>query len=420
MQNLDRVAVDVDESSLALLSNIVSEVSNNLKAEFDKMDPEQQKDYLETEHKILFAPEYKKKELQNIGDIGIGTDYSWNTLRTPLQNEFPLVMWLLQTRMSVQMRNAARTGLAPVHKDVDGNWVLQLPYTVYTLPPEDTTGLCCWVPFEIAKCGGTAPISLLCLKDCETILDELINANRRFGSNDLTSYFARPGETVRAARIRMAKLSMAFFTAMNIILGTSTTGTATLKPFHGLLEVMENPAVTVIMGSNILAAMDSLWCRLSVLGGGNYVIAVHPLIYQAIQSQVIPDQWNQLPAGWTRTGNEIRFNNIPFIQDKLVPINLEAGTGEAWLIDGNYTGAFMGTDLMPTGQFVREQFTVTDDPTQGCASSCTYYWNYGTVFNTNPNTLARIVGIPLSANCNGSTLAGLDGLITPETPVPLV
>lgn len=356
----------------------------------------------------------------NIGDIGMAPDFSNNSLRNPLQNDFPLVNWLLSTPFSATMRNASRRGLGQIHKNSDGDWVVMFPFTVGTLPPTDTTGACCWVPLDIAKCGGTAPLRLLCLKDCDSIMNNLINQNRYPGSNDLIGYLQREGESVKEARKRMARLSMAFFTAYNMILGTTTAGTDILKPFHGLLEVMESPDVTPMYGANPLAVFDSLWCRLQILGAGNYAIAVHPLTYMGIASTVQPGRFNELPAGWTKSGDEIRFNGIGFIQDTRVPIDLTAGTGEAWVLDGNVLAAFMGTDLMPADSFTRHGSTSTDNPDEGCASECDFYYNYGSVFTSNPNRLTLITDIPLSSNCIGTALQGLDDLVQPTTLVPMV
>lgn len=358
----------------------------------------------------------------NVGDVGMAPDYSNNQLASALMLEHPLLDWLMQTSMSAVLRRTARSGLAQMYKDQEtGEWMLMLPYTVYTLPPASTAGACCWVPFDIAKCAANAPLRLLCLKDCYSLFDKLVNKIRRAGSNDLTNYFLRPGETVQEARVRMARLTMAYMTARNVILGVSDAGTETLKPFHGLLEVMENPAVINIAGGNILQAMASLACRLNVLGGNtNFVMAMHPLIYTALQQVVVRDIYGRVPAGWTISANgDVRFMGIRIIQDKIMPIDLDNGTGDIWLIDGNTTGVFLGTNLMPTRDFINDEFTATDNPDDGCASECTYYWNFGTVANSNPNRLAVITGVPISTNCTES-LAGLDNITQPTTPAPFV
>lgn len=362
-----------------------------------------------------------QKQLQNIGDIGIAPDFSNNVLRNPLQNNYPLALWLLNTVLSSQMRQRYReAGLLNPHKDEEGNWVMTFPYTVGTLPPQDTSGACCWVPFDIAKCGGTFPLSLLCLKDCYPILDILINENRRAGSNDLTGYFLRPGESVAEARRRMARLSMAYLTALNLILGVSTAGTDVLKPFHGLLEILEDEAVIKIEGSNILAAFDALGCRIDVLGGTNRVLAMHPLVFTGVDKAVTPGRFNTLPAGWTRNGDVLRYKGVRIITDTVVPIDLETGTGEIWMLDGDSVGAFLGTDLIPTNSFIRRGvFTSTDDPSDGCAQECDFYYNFGGAFSSNPHRLAVIQNVPIDSNCTGIALAGLDCLLTPNTLVPM-
>lgn len=360
-----------------------------------------------------------KKLSSNIGDIGIAPDFSRNALANPIQNSFPLLTWLMNTSMSSLMRNANRAGRAQLHRDPDtGETMLVVPYTVFTLPPEATTGLCCWIPMDIAKCGGKVPVRLLCLKDCDSIMNTLVNQIRVPGSNDLTGYFLRPGETVANARKRMARTSMAFYTANTAILGVPDAETALLKPFHGLLSVMENAAVIKLMGTNILAAFDSLLCRLQVLGGSNYVFAMHPLVYMAIDAAVQPGTLGTLPAGWSRSGTELRYNGIRIIQDKMVPVDLTAATGEVWLVDGDTTGIYLATDLAPTDSFIREGFTSTDDPADGCATDCTFYYNLGGAFNTNPNRLAVITDVPLSGSCSGTSMVGLDSMLQPQTLVP--
>lgn len=363
----------------------------------------------------------------NVGSVGMAQDFSDNMLTTNIQNSFPLATWLLNTSFARQMRRAASRGLGNLFEDPDneGRWSIMLPYVEYTLPPADTSGACCWVPMDIAKCANKAPIYMLCLKDCYSKMDEIINRIRRVGSNDLINYFQRRGETVEQAKRRMARLTMAYMTARNLILGLTTVGTNNLKPFHGLLEVMENDAVVNIDGGNVLAAFQALSCRLALLtdntpSGGDYVIAVHPLLYRSIQEIVKPDIWNRLPSGWTVTSTgEVRFNGLRFLLDKLVPIDLQNGVGDAWLLSGNVVGGWLVTDLMPGNAFIDEQFTANDVPADGCASRCIYYWNLGTVANSNPNYLAVVSGIPISAAC-ASALTGLDGLITPDTLVPFV
>ena len=363
-------------------------------------------------------------QLSNIGEIGMAPDFSQNQLANDFQNNFPLVQWLMSTSRSRQIQSAFNNGSAQIHRDTSGNLNIVLPWEVGTTLPEDTQNECCWTPLELAKCGSEVPLKFLCLKDCDKILENLVWSKKRFGSNDLIGYFARRGETVKQARDRMARLSMVYFSSYNIINGTSTTGTSVLKPFHGLLEVVEDKTVIKILGQNILAAFDSLGCRLSVVGGTNanydIIFAVHPLTYQAIDSVVVPGKFNgELPKNWTRVNGELRFMGHRFIQDKTVPVDVAKGTGDVWMLDGGSTGVVMGTTLSPGEDFIRRTIATTDTPSDGCATECTFYYNFGAVFNTNPNRLAVITDVPLSANCLGATLNGLDALITPQTIVPI-
>lgn len=358
----------------------------------------------------------------NAGTVGIGTDYSDNSPANPFQNVFPLVSWLMNTPASRKMQGAMNRGAWSVTKKEDGKFYIQLPFTYGTTEPKSTQGECCWVPLDLAKCGSNAPLALLCLKSCEPIMDSLVNETRKIKANDMVCYFQREGETIKEAQKRMDLISMAYFTAINVILGTMATGTATLKPFHGLLEVMEDKAVIKIVGTNVLSAFDSVALRLAALGDGDYKFACHPLVLEGIKSVIVPGKFNgEYPDGWTRnkeTG-EVAFKGHGFIADKLVPCDITKGTGDVWVLEGNTVGLVMGTTFQPSEKFQRHTFGVTDTPSVGCGAQCDYYYNFGCAFGTDANRLMVIQGIPMSAATLGDTLNGLDLVLKPTTIVPI-
>lgn len=357
----------------------------------------------------------------NVGTVGIGTDYSDNSPANPFQNVFPLVSWLMATPASRKMQNAMNRGAWSLSKKEDGKFYIQLPFTYGTTEPKSTQGECCWVPLDLAKCGSNAPLALLCLKSCEPIMDNLVNETRKIKSNDMICYFQREGETIKDAQKRMDLISMAYFTAINVILGTMATGTATLKPFHGLLEVMEDKAVIKIAGANVLSAFDSVGLRLAALGDGDYKFACHPLVLEGIKSVIVPGKFNgEYPDGWTKSENgEITFKGHGFVADKLVPCDITAGTGDVWVLEGNTVGLVMGTTFQPSEKFQRHTFGATDNPSEGCGTHCDYYYNFGCAFGTDANRLMVIQGIPMSAATLGGALNGLDLVLKPTTIVPI-
>lgn len=357
----------------------------------------------------------------NVGTVGIGTDYSDNSPANPFQNVFPLVSWLMATPASRKMQNAMNRGAWSLSKKEDGKFYIQLPFTYGTTEPKSTQGECCWVPLDLAKCGSNAPLALLCLKSCEPIMDNLVNETRKIKSNDMICYFQREGETIKDAQKRMDLISMAYFTAINVILGTMATGTATLKPFHGLLEVMEDKAVIKIAGANVLSAFDSVGLRLAALGDGDYKFACHPLVLEGIKSVIVPGKFNgEYPDGWTKSENgEITFKGHGFVADKLVPCDITAGTGDVWVLEGNTVGLVMGTTFQPSEKFQRHTFGATDNPSEGCGTHCDYYYNFGCAFGTDANRLMVIQGVPMSAATLGDALNGLDLVLKPTTIVPI-
>lgn len=341
-------------------------------------------------------------------------------LRTQLINSFPLTAWLLGTQMANYIRQnmfaAKRCGM---YKE-DGKWILKVPGSIWSVPATSSAEECCFVPFEFDKCAGTVPMNLLCLKDCESIEDELVGYNMRTGTVEGLAF---AGETEDEVRRRIARLSFAFYQAYNAIYGHDDTfvegdGTSVpLKPFHGLAQIMDNPAVVAIEGGDVYSAFESLGCRARLIGG-DFVIAVNPIIYQSIESAIQPDQYNRFPAGWSRVNGELRYNGYRFIQDKLVPVDMEDGTGEAWVLSGDSVGLYLMDNIFATDRFIRRVDNV-ETLANGCASHCDYYYNFGAAFNSNAAKLMKIVDIPISGAC-AAGIGDLTGLITPNTLVPTI
>lgn len=345
---------------------------------------------------------------------GIGLDP-----KTEIQNRFPLVTWLLGTELTRRVRAAINDrGSCIVHKDGDGKWVIEIPREIWSLVPEaEDTPECCWQPFDFAKCEGNVPLNLLCLKDCDSIMDILVGENVNFGSN--IAGLASSRDSLNDVKRRVARLSMAFYTANTVILGLDNTYTNILKPFHGLMQVMENPAIATIDGTNILQAFESAWCRLSLMGQGGITFAVNPVTYQGILAEVQPDMFGRYPNGWTRNGDTVAFHGMGFIQDKLVPVDVEDQVGEVWGLNSASVGLYLATDLQPADAYIRYSGDFAKSPAEGCGEECTYYYNFGTAMGNNANRLLRIVDVPLSGAC-ASVIGDLEGLVTPQTLIPKV
>ena len=341
--------------------------------------------------------------------------------KNEIQNRYPLATWLLNTEYARKMRAMSTDPQKFHHSAEDGvDWEMESPQSIWTLEPSNDGTECCWTLPDFAKCGATVPLYLLCLKDCDKIFDDLVYKRLRISEKAAIDGIAVQGETVEQTNERIARLWMAFYTAHTAILGTSTTSDNITKPFHGLVEVLENSAVMSIYGGNILAAFESLACRIRVLGGmSGYVIAVNPLIMQSIDAAVVPGQNGELPTGWRRNGDSLTFNGIGFIEDKLVPVDMEAGTGEAWVLAGDAVGLFLATNMMPEGDFIVKDDFTEETKENGCGKKCDYYYNFGAVGNNNANRLAVITDIPVSGACTNA-IADLGGLINPTTLIPAV
>ena len=104
----------------------------------------------------------------------------------------------------------------------------------------------------------------------------------------------------------------------------------------------------------------------------------------------------------------------------MIPVDVTAGNGEVWMCDGDALGELLITTPRPEDEYVFESDTHGKTPTEGCGNICTYMYNAGLAFTSDPNKLAVITKVPMSANCLGSKLDGLDYVITPETIVPIL
>ena len=335
--------------------------------------------------------------------------------RSDVVNRFPLVVWLLQTELSNTVRSmmfeAKRCGMSKV----DGKWMVNIPGQIWSLPGESSAQECCFVPFQFDKCSTSVPLNLLCLKDCEDILDEMVQNRLRSATVDGLAY---AGETEKAVRDRINRLSFAFYEAYNVIYGHDETFVETgvpLKPFHGLAQLMDNPAIVSIAGGDVYAAFKSVGCRKAFLGGTS-VIWVNPIIYRSIAEQIQPNMYGRYPAGWTMVNGRLQYQGMRFEEDRLVPVDMENGVGEAWLLDGSAVGGFLFDQLFATEAYTRRipsEASLAD----GCAVDCTYYYNAGTTFNNNASKLMKIVDIPISGAC-ASGVADLTDIIIPNTLVP--
>lgn len=353
----------------------------------------------------------------NIGDMpdcsGAGID-----IKTEIINRFPLVTWLLNTSLTQRVRRDMNAnGQCLVHKDGDGQWVIEVPREIWTTVPTSSENECCWQPMDFAKCAGSLPLNLLCLKDCDSIMDELVGRNIRFGEG--INGLASASDTINEVKRRVARLSMAFYTANTAINGHHNIFTDILKPFYGVMEVLENPAVATVNGTNILQAFDSVACRLALLGGGEFVFALNPVIYQGLLSEIRPGQNGEFPAGWSRNGDELRFHGWRFIQDRLIPVDVEAGTGEIWVLNSDAAGLYLATDLMPADAYIKYSGHKEVALADGCGEDCTYYYNIGTALANNANKLMRIVDVPVSGACS-TVIGDLEALVNPQTLIPTV
>ena len=361
----------------------------------------------------------KLASISNIVDVLGGCSLTaGGEIENEVQIQHPTAFWLLTTPFARRVDAMIADGLLNYHQS-GGEDVIEVPGTVYTTNPVDTQGKCCWQPVDLGKCESTVPMKRFCLEDCEDITKELIYSNHRIGK-EITG-LNDESTKVKELKDKIARYSMAMFTARNMVLGMTDLETETLKPFHGLMQVMANPAVIAIDASKVglLNSFEMLGCRLATLGRGveEMVFSVHPLVYQAVAKAVKKDLRGDYPEGWTKNeAGEVKYMGIGFIQDTDIPFDPETGYGDILVLDGNSLGGHMGTDLFVSTdpEFIRKSFTFEEG---NCGADCTRYYNVGAVFANNANRLGVIQNVKITNNCMEGT-KDLDNIVKPVTLIP--
>lgn len=333
------------------------------------------------------------------------------TFNEMMETEFPLAMWLMNTPYARTLRNRINSDLKNIF--MDGNKIkVNIPGEAYSIPRTQGADECCWVPDDLAKCGGTAEIKTLCLKDSENIGQSLIFNNIRLNDSTIT---------VEEERKLIALRSLALHTAITVVQGTLGAFTDLTKPFQGLAEVLQNPAITSIDASAcILGAFDIVACRLAVVGGHeNSVFWMHPLTLNAVKAELKKDINGNLPAGWSITdqGN-VFFEGVPLRADKFMMYDFQNSTGTIVLLNGNNIGAVLGAtsdaDYGEGSRFVRNSYGYSAN---GCGADTVYYFNYGTVALNNANKALLISNVATSANCV-QAVQDLQDVLATQTIVP--
>lgn len=337
------------------------------------------------------------------------------SLRNELQAKFPLATWLSGTSMARQMRRRSADPQYLHHGgENESRWVMDIPGTAYTADPTNRSEDCCWTLPEFAKCAGNVPILAVCLKDCENVLDNMVYKDLNVTSRAALAGLSLEGETLEQTENRIRHLWMAFYEMHTAILGTTQTSDNIVKPFHGLLEVMAGDAVVSVNGANLLAAFDSVGCRMDALGGSEWVFAGNPLIYRTLEAVATPDERGVYPAGWGRDANgRLTFHGAGFIDDRTMPVDMSELTGDIWLIDGNSTGLFLKYNI---GEEKEIKTFAEQTLANGCGQNCTYLYNYGAVANNNANRVMVISDVPVSTAC--TQIADLASIVNAGTLIP--
>lgn len=288
---------------------------------------------------------------------------------------------------------------------------------------DDNGDSCCFTSeFTFEVTGHAVPVRYLCFKDCRSRLEYLMEDKIKFKQGDLVNRFQQLGMSYSEARDFMAWYTFAFIVERHIVQGMLNFSGQGLRPFAGVAEMMSSPAVTPIdAGGSVIGAFRQVACFLDVLNDStsNYAIYGHKLTIRGIKSAIQPDRDGRLPEGWTRNGDNVYYQGIPFKESRFVPYDLENSmTGELYIIDLNKVQAVTQYDLfIPQSAIYNRR---EEDPNQaGCEVICTKYENYGAVTTNSPISHILVANVPLDSTCPASVFTRIQGLLTSDSPFPM-
>lgn len=305
-------------------------------------------------------------------------------------------------------------------------------YTWGMTDPDDGNG-CCFVPFEFQACKQKGVIKQLCIRDCKTLLDEMMLKRIRFTKQDLINQFQHEGETYDDAMARFVRWSFAFRTQRTIAQGILESGAPGLRPFQGVAQIMTDPATTPIKGSDIISGFAQAGCVLTALTRGNnsnYAIFVHPMGVEAIKGRIVKNTNGEYPADWDKGsfGNfhgynvELKFKGVPVVADPYVPVDfVETNSFSAYIIDLSVTRATMAKPLMQSGEDAKYNDITNPDPDNDCQIVyCTTYINAGVVHCSNYAKNILIDGLPLGNSCATVLYSRFKGVLDGAVPFPTI
>lgn len=362
-----------------------------------------------------------ESKMENNAVVGISRDFS---KAQPSLTDLALTSPMVQS----MLESIKDSTIGQFTRDAKGDWTVA-SYTWGTTDPDDGNG-CCFVPFKLQAGKEQAKVFGLCLKDCESTLDKMMNKQFDFKGTDLVNYFQKIGWTYDQSLQFLAWFSFAFRTQRTIAQGTTTiTGVPGLRKFHGIVEAMSHEAVTPIMSPDVLAGFAQAGHVLDILtpnGVQGYAIFVSPLGHIAIDEVVKPGLNGALPDGWERgdfgtffgTKVTLKFKGVPVVRDIYVPKDKVAGTFEAYIINTNTTKASMVyKDLMIPEDAIYTSQTI--EPDSNCKMTvCDVYENAGVVHSANYAKNILIAGMKMSASAPVSLFTRVAGMIDGEVPFP--
>jgi len=375
------------------------------------------------------------KELKNV-PIGAATIYSDATAANAPHNQDPFIAWLWNTNASRRVRANIRSRLEQIRRADDGSVWLKLPKNYFTKELPDLDGDCCWTPVKWAVVGDEVELKFLCLKDCESYMDRIIDEVQTVGSPDLQTMVQRTRMNARQVKVANAIESMALYTNINIVNGVPDFSGGILMEFNGLQAELEKPNTLDIAESDIFSLFTSFRPRLQVLlslyGVGQKVFWMNPVTLMEIKTTIEHQVAGLIISGLNVTSpmypgfsinsnGDVFFDNVPLRSSPSFAAFNGDNLGDIVFADGDSIGVYLTSPIRlentPNNIHIRNEFTITgENRALGCATDCDMYSNVGAVFNFNTNHLAKLSGINIQpCFVTRESIAGMEGMIETNT-----
>jgi len=268
-----------------------------------------------------------------------------------------------------------------------GDGYIVIGKEAYTTLPEDTGGACCYRPsLEMEAKQYLAKPARICMERCYTE-DELDTLKDRKVLPIDANPLALTGTNWYERDIQEFSNLATMFLERTVALGQKDISAPLLRPFPGLLDVINKESTITLDGSNLLSTIKTIDCTDSFVQGDWLVLG------NAIGIKA----FNQAMATFSEKAGYTPGFKYQTQEFKSAIFSLESMTTELWILDLNKVGLILdGAPTFNLNELTARETYSDSDP---CYQVCVQFKRRGFVFSTGLNSVFRVQNVGVGVDC---------------------